>query len=266
MNPIGRKHQLTLLSLQLRVARGLAALRVRLVERVRRRLTPETARALTSLAYASKGHYAQSWHGELGLFDFEEAAIGSHFPPAPARVLVPGCGAGRELVALAARGYVVAGSDPDTGMLDAARARLGPDVQLETGWLQDLVDDAELLEGPWDAIIVGWGAVGHLLEDGERRAVLSALRARTDGPVLISWRVAPRQGLRGYAHSSAAAHANGPPRVASWSDRLVVGLDGLVDIRLDREQITDDAVAAGFGTVHYMEPGEFGFPSAVLLP
>ncbi len=245
---------------------------------MRSQLDPASASALTTRAYAAKDLYTQPWHRELGLFDFEERALRDHFPDPPASILVPACGGGRELIALAARGYTVVGSDPDPQMVAAARAHLGASATVDVGWLEDLAGDPSLMAGPWDAVVVGWGALGHLLEAERRLAVLAALRQRTEGPVLVSWRIAPRRGLRGYAHSTAAvrsadtagvaAGGSGEPATgrAAWQDRLFVGLDGLVDVRLDRQQLTDEAEAAGFGRVDYLEPGEVGYPSAVLLP
>ena len=88
----------------------------RLLTGVRRDLGPDLAAELTAAAYTRKAHYAATWHQDLGLFDFEERALTEHFPAPPARLLVIGCGGGRELVALAERGFTVVGVEPDAAL------------------------------------------------------------------------------------------------------------------------------------------------------
>src|SRR5687767_14651727 len=47
-----------------------------------------------------------------GLFDWEEQVVREHFPPPPARVVVTGAGAGREVLALLRLGYDAVGFEP----------------------------------------------------------------------------------------------------------------------------------------------------------
>src|SRR5439155_15713104 len=59
---------------------------------------------------------------ESGLQAAESAMLERYAPPAPARVLDIGCGAGRVTLALVPHGYAVTGVDITAAMLHAARA------------------------------------------------------------------------------------------------------------------------------------------------
>ena len=254
-------------------ARSLERVVRRLMAGVRRRVTPELAAELTAAAYARKAFYAERWHQDLGLFDFEAWALADHFPAPPASVLVVGCGAGRELLALRARGYRCAGLEPDRRLLEAARARLGEDVVLVQASAQELAADLALggsldAVDAVDAVIVGWAVWGHVLRREERVQALEALRARCPGgPVLLSWPHAPRRGLRGTAATTGAI-ARPPDRPApdDWARRLVVSDDGAFSVRLDGDDVREEARAAGYARVDYRGPDDAGYPCAVLLP
>ena len=177
---------------------------------------PDEALADLSLsAYSGQKFGSRSWN-EKGLYDWEAAFVETHLSGGDRRVLVPGCGGGRESLHLARRSCRVVAFDPVASFLgvlqEAARDEDLPVVVLH-GAIEDMLDDGPhdpastsafppvtreriRSEGPYDAVIFGWGSITHVL-DLER--LVDALRfvAGPDvcpaGPVLISFWMIDRE-------------------------------------------------------------------------
>lgn len=131
-------------------------------------------------------------YGPAGLLPWESRWYERDLPAPPARLLVGGCGAGRELVALAARGYALHGFEPSARLADSARRALGDPGRVWTLSYEDLLDGADgglvAAQAPYDAVICGWGSFAHLLEAATRRRVLATLaRWCPRGPLLVSF-------------------------------------------------------------------------------
>lgn len=141
-----------------------------------------------------------SVHHHERLFDWERRVIESHFPPAPARILVGACGSGREMAQLARRGFDVAGFDPSLAGLKRARARIDRSrlLALRPGTYEELArGDMTEIEGeaPYDAVLLGWGSLGHVADPAVRQALFGRLRTLCPaGPVLCSWIRKPPEG------------------------------------------------------------------------
>jgi len=110
-----------------------------------------------------------------GLYPYERRMLARYFPPAPARLLAHGVGGGRELLALVKAGYSVEAYET-CGELGTAAGLLiracggGPVRPLSAQeW-------ALAPTGHFDGVFTGWGMWGHVMEMGERVAVLSAFR------------------------------------------------------------------------------------------
>ena len=126
-------------------------------------------------------HYREE--GEL--FEWEECWFGERLPPAPARVLVGACGAGREVVALQRAGYEVHGFEPASSLLALAKSR-APGAVLWQDAYETWLDRAD--ETHYDAVLLGWGSVSHVLAIDHRRALVRhASRLCPTGPVLLSY-------------------------------------------------------------------------------
>jgi hypothetical protein len=110
-------------------------------------------------------------------------------PPAPARVLLGGCGAGREALWLVEQGYEVDAFDPAPALVAVARRRLRGRAQVLHGSYAELVDGRLYEPGRgFDAIVLGWGSFSHVLGEGARLALLRACaRLCPAGPTLVSW-------------------------------------------------------------------------------
>jgi hypothetical protein len=150
------------------------------------------------------GPYGDGAYLRSGLFDWERSAVEAFFPRAPARVLVGGAGAGREMLALAALGYRVAVFEPSPP-LHAALARhaagLDPPVEAVRGDYETLVAAVEsraerepgsaldeLASARYDAVLLGFGSISHVAQADLRVKLFAALaRLCPAGPVLLSF-------------------------------------------------------------------------------
>jgi hypothetical protein len=165
------------------------------------------------LAYDASSFYrADSSDFQHELFPWERSIVEKYFPAAPARVLVGGAGGGREAYALIRMGYSVAAFEPAPGLVATMRARAAADYPtlevfragyenlpiIPAGAGEPAVDLRQ--QPPFDAAILGWSSISHLLHDTARRDALANMAALTRGPVLVSYfpeRAAPGPALAG---------------------------------------------------------------------
>ena len=128
-----------------------------------------------------------------GLFKWEEEAIKDFFPQPPARILVGAAGAGREMLALNSFGYCVSGFEPILISANHAKLIIPKDKLLafNVAKYEDLVrGDLKEIESyaPYDAIILGWGSITHVLDTKMRKLILQKVRNLCPrGPILLSW-------------------------------------------------------------------------------
>ena len=156
-------------------------------------LSEERLRALDEHYYAGEDAYRKASYNERGLFHWERPLIEAHFAPG-ARVVVIGCGGGREVLALLEDGYEALGFDPHAELVAWARdflAAHGHPDRARTMERDELPAGVEC-----DAILVGWGAYG-LMHGRERRiAFLRAARERLahGAPLMLSCFERPAHG------------------------------------------------------------------------
>ena len=160
---------------------------------------PESRDAITAAIYARQPDYSRGGRTfARGLMDWEDRFLDRMGLGEGAHILLGGAGGGRELVALAARGYRVTAFEPSPRLAaDLAReasSRPGT-VALMAGY-DDLIDAVQgtgplagLKEGgPFDAVMLGWGSFAHVLGESKRRGVLMATRALApEAPLLLSY-------------------------------------------------------------------------------
>jgi SAM-dependent methyltransferase len=127
------------------------------------------------------------------LFPWEAEAIQKHFPQT-GRLLIGGCGGGRESFALAHRGYRVTAFDSNPALTATMRAKILPK---EAGQIE-VVDGMPnkvptVTSDKFDGGIIGWGAFSHITSARARRAFLKELLAylKPGAPILISYLAAP---------------------------------------------------------------------------
>jgi len=159
---------------------------------------PPTDRAsLTGALYSRQETYLPGGHRfEGGLFGWEKRALEAPIFPKSGRVLVGASGAGREVKALLERGYEVSAFDPCAPFVEATRSfvKEKPATLLE-GSYDDLVAAsrglggplAPLAEGPsFDAVILGWGSLSHVLPAASRLDLLCAVRSLAPRAVVLT--------------------------------------------------------------------------------
>ncbi len=128
------------------------------------------------------------------------------------RVLLVGCGSGRDLIALQSLGYDVTGLEPIPELVDLARqhlARRGMSAPVHAG----LIQSAEL-GGPYDAVIFSNGCYSCLQGTQVRVASLARVSRQLSkqGRVIFSYRPAARQSRLGRWLTRATARIVG----ADW--------------------------------------------------
>lgn len=130
-------------------------------------------------------------YGPRGLFPWERVWYERDLPPAPARLLIGGCGSGREMVPLAEAGYEVCGFDPAGRLCNSARLALPGRASVWQLRYEDLVASGggELASSaPYSAVILGWGSFSHILDAQMRDRVIEVLhRLCPLGPILLSF-------------------------------------------------------------------------------
>jgi hypothetical protein len=133
------------------------------------------------------------------LFPWEEQVIEKFFPPPPARILVGGAGGGREVFALASRGYEVVAFEPSRALVESMSNMVseGMDIKVFRAGYDDLPHLSPAKPGnsmanleemsTFDAAIVGWGSFSHLTSKESRVRALKAFAKAAKGPIVVSF-------------------------------------------------------------------------------
>lgn len=137
--------------------------------------------------YSAHRDYLDEGPARSGLKRWEHAALAAHFPTR-GTLAVLGAGSGREVLALIERGFAVHGFECNPRLVDVGNrllAKDGVDQRLllapRDGWPEDT--------GPYDGIIVGWGAYMHIKGRARRVDFLRQARRRLPAgcPLLVSF-------------------------------------------------------------------------------
>ena len=180
-------------------------------------LSTTDLRALTVRLYDTG---PRSYDPKAGLMEWEEAWFKAVLPTPPAALLVGGAGAGREVMALRARGYEVDAFEPAAALAERCR-RLEGTGRVEVGdygmFAAAVLDGEQNAMAPftavsYDAVLLGWSSLSHVfLRRDQERTLEAAARLSPRGPVLASF-------LMG---------ADAAPRVVSRAERLGASLGSL---------------------------------------
>jgi SAM-dependent methyltransferase len=121
-----------------------------------------------------------------GLFQWEQEFYG-RFLRSGDRVLVVGCGSGRDLVALLEQGYRAEGLEPVAACADLARTRVARRGLTATIHTADIT--TARLDERFDAVIFSWFCYSYIPLRARRLAVLGGVRGRLapGGRILISY-------------------------------------------------------------------------------
>jgi SAM-dependent methyltransferase len=184
--PVNRSH------LRGYALRALAALS-RSADRVSR-FTTFLAAAITPLAVLRQGT-TNTWdtfstedHGIDSGFLRWEAHLAERYLPRGTRVLIVGCGTGRDTIPMLQRGCTVVGIDPAAAAIDVGRRALrerGFEADLRVGFFEDSID---AWTPDFDVVWFSWFAYSYIPGRRQRlRALAAAMSAlRPDGLIIIS--------------------------------------------------------------------------------
>jgi len=187
-------------------------------------LRRDSLQRLTALSYDARALYLDEAYNTSGLYDWERVAIERHFRRG-SRLLLGGCGGGRELLALASDGFVVDAFEPNHAYVAQAQRNLD-EKQLRGRVLRSAPDAMpDEFAGPYDGVVLGWGMYTHVVGRDRRIALLRALHERLveGAPLLLSFwvRDASSRRLRwqqGVAATFASASFN--PRRPEFGDDM----------------------------------------------
>ena len=103
------------------------------------------------------------------------------------RILLVGCGAGRDLLALREMGYEVTGLDPTPELVDQARQNLGR--RGVTAIIREGFIETSDLEEPYDVVVLAGNCYSFLLTAASRIATLARIKAHLSpqGRVVIMY-------------------------------------------------------------------------------
>lgn len=216
---------------------------------------------------------------EAGLHPWEESWLRRELPTAPARVLVGAAGTGREALVLAKWGYRVDAFEPAKRPASHCATALSGAARVVRGCFDDLI--ATVLEGAstplsefgsqhYDAVLLGWGGLSHVLRREQRTRLLRACdRLAPWGPILASFFMDPHAAGR-----QACGRAAALGRVlGSWVSRMRPAASPAAELEFTTwggflyhfgaEEIHELACAAG-RTLVWQHEG--GFPHATFRP
>jgi hypothetical protein len=152
------------------------------------------------LAYSRDvSYHPESPTFRRGLFAWEERAIATYFPRPPARVLIGGAGGGREVMALAEKGYEVTAFEPSAPLAAAMSCRCAErlNIKVYRARYEDMPHlfparpDAPSMTleagSSFDAAVLGWASYSHLRTEAQRIRALCSFRRYVQGPILLSF-------------------------------------------------------------------------------
>jgi len=130
-----------------------------------------------------------------GLYEWEQQWFERRLPAPPASILIGAAGAGREASALRELGYRVHAFEPSASAFQRCQTRVGSELVDQASY-GDLI--ATVLRGErtplrlasetrFDAVLLGWGSFGHVLQRADRLELLRACdQIAPRGPILLS--------------------------------------------------------------------------------
>jgi len=213
---------------------------------------------------------------QLDLFGWERSWFPSRLPNAPARILVAAAGSGREAQHLAGLGYRVDAFEPSArrGALCKRRIDTAGTVSIASykDWFRAVLmaehNSAHPVSGSYDAVLLGWGSLSHVLDADARGDVIRAAdRVSPNGPILASFWLGTR-GSRGASRverwagsvgsSVGRLRGAGPPLDAEFTPW------GGFTVAIERDEI--EAHARRVGRRVAWDHGDADTPHATFLP
>ena len=222
-------------------------------------LSDDSLMRATKEFYATEDFYLVDDYNRSGLADWESRAIAAHFPES-GDVLVPAAGAGREVIGLSDLGYRAIGYDPSPDLVAKGQRIIADAGAAASLHLSSGDGPPEGIEGPFDAVLFGWGGVSHIRNHSRRISVLSELcdQLSPGGAMIVSF-LERKPGSTRFALAYQIATTlrsllrRTPIEIGDW-------MDGSYDHYFTFGEISAELDAAGFDVaVRHPEP----FPHVV---
>jgi glycine/sarcosine N-methyltransferase len=121
------------------------------------------------------GHIAPHYDALFPVSEVQARFVAEQLRAAKAkRVLDAGCGSGRHMELLSEAGFTMTGLEPDPGMAELARRRLGGRALVVVAGLEAA---DQVLEGPFNAALCLGNTLAHLVSPGDLAKGLAAMAA-----------------------------------------------------------------------------------------
>lgn len=204
------------------------------------------------LHYRANPTYNSLSHNLSGLMGWEEQAVEAFFQGRKYLAVI-GAGAGRELLALEAKGFRVDGFECNHNLVELAR-----NILPQAG-AQGAVTHLDRGQAPspagYDSVIMGWSSYTLIAQRSHRITLLKKLRSLLpfDAPILLSFFTQPERAIR----------LSATYQVARWI-RLVLGGcrpelgDDLMPLfvhRFTQQEIEEELASAGFRLASFKPEG-----------
>jgi hypothetical protein len=207
---------------------------------------------VTELNYCSTNFYLNKEYNRSGLCEWEKSAVDDFFSTCGS-ILVGAAGGGREVLALAQRGYRVDAFEPSAEFANSCRELLKSEG-ISAEIIESLPDQVPVSFGIYDGLLLGWGAYNHV---PGRRARIDLLRqfrrhTRSGGPMLLSF----------YTRGEQARQLRWIYRIARLVGRLCFrrelaefgdSFSGFFAHHFTEEEIRSEFEEASFRVVYYSE-------------
>ena len=199
------------------------------------------------VAYQSWCIYRDSAYNESGFLDWEASAIATYFPKS-GRVLVPSCGGGREVLALARSGFELVAFECQPSFVVHCKDLLAKhEIPAQIFQAPPSEVAAEVRGMRFDAALVGWGGYMHIQHAQRRVAFLRDVRKMMPmgAPILISFFTRREQSkffFIVYWVARVAKAISGSSLPVERDDNM----DGSFDHHFTSDEIRAECKAAGF--------------------
>ncbi|HEY2406948.1 MAG TPA: class I SAM-dependent methyltransferase [Polyangiaceae bacterium] len=241
-------------------------------------LRPEHWSELTVEAYSDLATYLPGGSTfEGGLFGWEQAMLAREQIPKSGRVLLAAAGGGRELKALAERGYEVVAFEPNARLFAGASAVAAQHdgTRLLRASYRDLLGAVhgsgplqDLARSTFHWILLGWGSFTHVTDPEDRRTILRSLRTLCPGaPIALSFFLRrPSDSVKSRSDRLRAVLRAGMHRLGGSAERepgLGYEFSGGFVHSFTKDEFDDLAESTGYRLLVW---DDTAFPYAILAP
>jgi hypothetical protein len=189
---------------------------------------------------------------DKGLTRWEEAWFKKQLPKPPSRLLIGAAGNGREVAVLSKAGYQIDAFEPAPRAAEQCAKVLGVQDRVYVGRYEDLnkavIDHKEsplskIASQSYDAIVLGWGSLSHVLDSIERKRLFqSCRRLGTNAPILASFCL--------MLSDDSDENTSRARKVGSRLGRILAGFRG------NRSRPFEDLFGSWFGYAHVFTKDE----------